>query len=40
MQIKKLNHGAPLLRDLDRSSWFYGTVLSLEERIAMTRSAQ
>ncbi len=31
MQIKKLDHSALVVSDLERARWFYGTVLGLEE---------
>ncbi len=31
MQLRKLDHSALVVRDLERSSWFYGEVLGLEE---------
>lgn len=31
VHLKKLDHSALVVRDLERSSWFYGEVLGLEE---------
>jgi catechol 2,3-dioxygenase-like lactoylglutathione lyase family enzyme len=31
VQIKKLDHSALVVSDLERARWFYGTVLGLEE---------
>ena len=31
MHIKKLDHSALVVRDLDKARWFYGEVLGLEE---------
>ena len=31
MHLNKLDHSALVVRDLERSSWFYGEVLGLEE---------
>jgi catechol 2,3-dioxygenase-like lactoylglutathione lyase family enzyme len=31
MEIKKLDHSAPVVADLERARWFYGAVLGLQE---------